>query len=248
MREQIWHLRTCKVFSSLSADELVELERHCRSRKFLRGEMINLSGNGREYVFFLSKGVVKLSQITEEGKESILGFISPGELFGEMALIDRESTSELMSAVEECQIMMVPTPYIRRLMSRNADLAFEVTKVMGVRRFRIEMRLKNILFVSNRDRLIHLLLDLAEQFGVVRDSAVLLSIRLSHQELANLIGSTRETVTILIGQLQAEGMIEAGRMKMKLNSPARLASCVHRAVPSIASRVPQGRVMSPAFA
>lgn len=144
--------------------------------------------------------------------------------------------------------MMVPTPYIRRLMSQNADLAFDVTKVMEVRRFRIEMRLKNLLFVSNRDRLIHLLLDLAEQFGVVRDSAVQLSIRLSHQELANLIGSTRETVTILIGQLQAEGMIEAGRMKMKLNSPARLASCVHRAVPSIVSMVPQGRVMSPAFA
>lgn len=61
LREQIWHLRTCKVFSSLTAGELVELERHRRSRKFLRGDMIHLPGHGREYVFFLSKGVVKLS-------------------------------------------------------------------------------------------------------------------------------------------------------------------------------------------
>jgi hypothetical protein len=88
--------------------------------------------------------------------------------------------------------------------------------MIGLRRHRIERRLKNLLFLPNRDRLVNLLLDLAEQFGAHDNDGIRLRIKLSHQELGNLIGSTRETVTVLLGQLRSEGSVEGGR---RLNCP-----------------------------
>lgn len=114
---------------------------------------------------------------------------------------------------------------------RHLDVALGITKMIGLRRHRIEHRLKNLLFLSNRDRLVHLLLDLAEQFGSHADDGIRLRIKLSHQELASLIGSTRETVTVILGQLKAEGSIDSGRRKIVLTAPQRLARSVHRPTP-----------------
>ncbi len=92
-------------------------------------------------------------------------------------------------------------------MNRDLDVALAVTKLVGLRRQRIERRLRTLLFISNQHRLNHLLLDLAEQFGEAIDGGIRLGLKLSHQEIANLIGTTRETVTILMGKLKTDSLI-----------------------------------------
>jgi CRP/FNR family cyclic AMP-dependent transcriptional regulator len=89
------------------------------------------------------------------------------------------------------------------------------------------------LFRSNRERLVHLLLELAEQYGRASDGGVELRIKLSHQDLANIIGSTRETVTVVLGELQAEGRLKLGRRKIVLTDITRLADSVSVAVPRL---------------
>ncbi len=116
-------------------------------------------------------------------------------------------------------------------MAARPDVAFEITKLVGLRRQRIERRLKNLLFLPNYDRLVHLLLDLAEQFGVHTDDGIRLRVKLSHQDMANLIGSTRETVTVTLGQLRAEGSVECGRRKLTITNPRKLADSVNRQPP-----------------
>jgi CRP-like cAMP-binding protein len=96
--------------------------------------------------------------------------------------------------------------------------------MVGLRRHRIQRRLGSLLFLSYRERLVQLLLDLADQFGCRRDEedGIRLRIKLSHRELAHLIGSTRETVAVLLGQLKAEGSVDGGRRSVVLTNPQRL--------------------------
>ncbi len=228
MPEQIWHLQYHDFFSQLDAETIRRLESKSRTRTFSAGALIGLPGNSSESIFVVARGIVKISHITVDGKESIHGFISQGEIFGELSVLGDQETEERVHAVEPCSIIMIPAREVRDVMDQNSGLVLKLTKLIGLRRHRIERRLKNLLFTSNRQRLVHLLLDLAEQFGVDEGDQIRLKIKLSHQDLASLIGSTRETVTILLNQLKAEGAIETGRQKILLKRPHRLANSVSR--------------------
>jgi CRP-like cAMP-binding protein len=109
---------------------------------------------------------------------------------------------------------------------------------MGLRRQRVERRLKSLLFRSNRERLIYLLLELAEKYGRTNPDGLLIGIKLSHQELANMIGSTRETVTVLLGELQSEGLLAIQRRQVILRNPTRLADSIDVPAPTLPT--PQG--------
>ena len=122
---------------------------------------------------------------------------------------------------------------MQQLLADNQEVSLGVTKLMGLRRRRLERRLKYLLFRSNRERLVHLLLELAEQYGRSTKNGVELGIKLSHQDLANMIGSTRETVTVVLGELQAEGRLQLGRRKIVLIDVVQLADSVRAAAPQL---------------
>ena len=104
---------------------------------------------------------------------------------------------------------------------------------MGLRRQSVERRLKSLLFRSNRERLVHLLLELAEKYGHPTPEGTLIGIKLSHQDLASMIGSTRETVTVLLGELQAAGDLTIKRRQIILTQLDRLAACIDADPPLI---------------
>jgi len=231
MSEKLWHLKTCDLFSRLSPDQIDRIETRSRSRTIPAGTPIYLPSEKADSVFLLVKGLVKVCHLTMDGKESILAFVEPGELFGELAIFGDEDRDEYVETIETSTVMMIPAAEITQLMAVHSDVAFGITKLINLRRHRIERRLKNLLFLSNRERLVQLLLDLAEQFGSQADDGIRLHIKLSHQDLGNLIGSTRETVTVILGQLRAEGSIDGGRRRIVLTDPQRLARSVNRQVP-----------------
>ena len=123
---------------------------------------------------------------------------------------------------------MIPASLLQELLAGRSELALPITKLVGLRRQRIERRLKNLLFQSSRERLVHLLLDLEEQFGRETHEGVQLRLKLSHQDLANLIGTTRETVTGIMGDLKSEGLVQCQRCQIMLTHPARMARIVRR--------------------
>jgi len=227
----LWHLRRCDLFSDLPAERLAKIEPRCRARQFVARTPIYLPSEVADSVFLLTSGMAKICNLTTHGKQSILTFVEPGELFGELAVFERETREEYVEAVETCTVVMIPTTELQALVEQNHGVALSLTKMMGLRRHRIERRLKNLLFLSNRERLVHLLLDLAEQFGIHSQEGIKLRVSLAHQEIASLMGSTRETVTILLGQLKEEGLIEIGRKRIVLLDASRLANHVYRANP-----------------
>lgn len=228
MHDRIWYLKNCGLLGKLTDPQLDTLERRSQTKRFHKGSPIYLPSQPADSVMLIAEGLVKICHLTSEGKVSTLAFVKVGEIFGELSLFDADERDEYCEAAEATTVIRIPRDAIQSLMTHELDIALGVTKLVGLRRQRIENRLKNLLFTSNQQRLVHLLLDLAEQFGVSIEGGIRLGLKLSHQEMANLIGTTRETVTILLGKMKADGLISGGRQSVVLTDIDRLANSVGR--------------------
>ncbi|MDQ3331656.1 MAG: Crp/Fnr family transcriptional regulator [Planctomycetota bacterium] len=233
MADQIWYLKNCRLFERLTASQLVRLESRAGMRSFPRGSHIYQPSDPGVGVLLVAQGRVRLSSVTPDGKRAVLAFIEPGELFGELVLLDDGIREECAEAVVESLVIFLPTNDLRSMMEEIPDVSLGITKLIGFRRRRIERRLKSLLFRSNRDRLVHLLLELVEQYGQPDSGGVLVGIRLSHQDLASVIGSTRETVSVLLGELKAEGYVRVGRQRIVIGDLHRFAALLDMPAPSI---------------
>ena len=231
MDELAKHLRECAVFRSLTVAQTDRLTENCRLRSYPRGASVYLPQDESRSVLLLATGRAKLSHITLAGKHSILFFLQPGDLFGELAVCDSDDRDEYCDTLTDSSIITIPAGELRQLMRDNPDFSLAMTSLIGRRRRYVERRLKSVLFATTRQKLSRILLDLAQDFGERRHgpegngfsrTAIRITVPLSHQELGNLIGTTRETVTLTLGQLRSEGLIDTDRRIIVITDPDRL--------------------------
>lgn len=108
MSEKLWYLKNCKLFEQISDQELRDIERSSKAKTFPRNGPIYLPADGANSVLLLASGRAKICNLTAEGKQSILAFIEPGELFGELALVDPGVRDEYAEAVERSTAVQIP--------------------------------------------------------------------------------------------------------------------------------------------
>lgn len=247
MADSFWYIKNCNLFSQLSASDIAELESQSRMRKLKRGEPVYLPHEQADGVILVAQGRVKICHATPDGKQSILGFIDAGEIFGELALLGTERRDEYVETTEKSTLVLLPKQALQHVIRKYPDLVLGVTKLIGVRRQRVEKRLRNLLFRSNRERVIHLLLELSEKYGVQTENEISLNIRLSHQEMACIIGSTRETVTVVLGHLQKEELLKISRRRVIIMDLPKLASEVNEATPQLKSQLTTAASFVPGY-
>lgn len=233
MDDKHWHLKGCGLFDQLPIEEIALLESRSRIQAFPRKGLVYLPSDRSDAVLLVISGRIRLYSVTPDGKESVLTLIDPGELFGELVLFGQTRREEFAEAMESSVVVLIPGEEIRRLMEVRPSLTIKLSRLMGLRRLWIERRLRSLLFRSNRDRLISLLLELAVKYGAPRSTGLWLSIRLSHQEMASMIGSTRESVTLLLGELQYERLLEVRRRQIFLTDLKRLAASLDDIPPEV---------------
>ncbi len=163
----------------------------CRSPIYLPSE-------NADSIYLVGSGLVKICHLTVDGKISTLAYVKTWRSFWRAGSFRCSRARRVRRVGRSMRTDSHSQTAHTELMNRDLDVALAVTKLVGLRRQRIERRLTTLLFTSNQHRLNHLLLDLAEQFGVAIEGGIRLGLKLSHQEIANLIGTTRETVTILM--------------------------------------------------
>ena len=239
MAECFWYMKNCNLLDQVAPDDIAWLERRSRMRKLKRGEPIYLPSQSADGVILVASGRVKICHSTPEGKQAIIDFVDAGEVFGELALLDSQQRDEYAETAEKTTLIMIPKRELQALVRKYPRIVISVTKLIGLRRQKIERRLRNLLFRSNRERVIHLLIELAEKYGETTEDGVVLKIRLSHQEMASVIGSTRETVTVILGQLQNENLVTIARRRIVINDLSKLAKEVNEPLPNVKGNEPQ---------
>jgi CRP-like cAMP-binding protein len=233
MNDYIWYLKNCDLFERLAPDQIQKIESRSRSRKFNRGDLIYLPSDQSNSMLLLTSGRVKIYHLTSDGKQTLMAIIEPGELFGELGIFEEGRREEFAEPMIASSVVLIPNDLVQELMESFPQVTMGVTRLMGLRRKRVERRLKSLLFRSNRDRLVYLLLELSEKYGKPVQDGVLISLKLSHQELASLIGSTRETVTVVLGELQQEGLLVIQRRQVVLRRVETLASSIDVPTPKM---------------
>lgn len=221
LKSKLWYLKRIDLFRDLSEEELQEVDRISRMITVKKGQPLYLPGDPGTSVFLLKLGRIKISRLSPEGKEFILDLIEPGEIFGELSLVAEGPQEAIAETLEDSLLCIIQRRDFEAILQRKPDLALRVAKFIGLKRKRIESRLEDLVFKDVPGRLAALLLQLARDYGVLDRRGVLLRIKLSQRELANLIGASREVVNQVLSEFRRKRLIDfEGRQIVILSQEA----------------------------
>ncbi|MFQ5509774.1 MAG: Crp/Fnr family transcriptional regulator [Leptospirillia bacterium] len=222
---KIWFLKRIHLFDELNAADMEMLDQRTRMDKIPRRGVVFEAGQPGDAVYLLKSGRVKLTR-TQDGKELLLAILEPGEVFGEMAALTDSPHDTRAEAMEDAAICVIQKADFEDMLSRQPRLSLRLTKLVGLRLRHIETRLHDLVYQDVNHRLASLLLDLIAELGEPSPSgpegAIRIKAKLTHQEMAGLIASTRETVSLTLGHFRDQGLITMERRSLTVTDPSGL--------------------------
>ena len=205
---KVWYLQHNRLFHGVPLKQVEKYAHLFHEQDFRPKEIVFSEGDLGDAIYLLKTGHVRLYRLTEDGKELTLAILGPGDVFGELALFDEARRQTFAEALEPSHICAASVEDFTRLMSHKPQLTMMVAGEIARRQGEMETRIAGLAYGSSRVKLISTLRHLAREHGERRaDGKVCIVVRLSHQELAQLMGVTRETCTIELGKLQKSGAV-----------------------------------------
>lgn len=209
MDEKNRHLSTLDLFQDLSEKEQEELDRITTMSAVRKGKVFYRPEETGEVLFILKTGQVQIYRISPEGKKLVITTLDPGSLFGEMALLGQQMHNTFAEAMSDCTICVLNRADLERLVLQRPQVALRMLEITGRRLRDAEGRLEDLAFKGIPARLSSLLLRLAGENG---DEVY----GQTHQDLAEMVGTYRETATQVLNDLKSRGMIEIGRKRIRI--------------------------------
>lgn len=222
LETKYWHLHNHKLMNVLSSSELKQICVISNFKTAKKGEIIYFSHDESSRVYTLKRGTIKIVEIDKKGNEIVKDILQEGDLFGQFTLTN-ETLDEYAVAMSDyvtcCSFRMDD---FENIIERNPALALRYTKWMGFRLKRMENRYANLVFKDVRSRLLGFLKDWASKEGMNDKNEVVLKNYLTHQDIASLICSTRQTVTGLFNDLKEHGVLDYSRNEIIIKNMAAL--------------------------
>jgi CRP/FNR family transcriptional regulator, global nitrogen regulator len=186
-------------------------------RTYRPGDAIYREGEYGDALYVLVSGVMKLFRPYSGTKEVTLRLLRPWDIFGHLAFAGETRQRAYAEAVTECVVTKVPKIFVERAVRQEPRVAFKIMTLLELRLVQYEELVKCLLPRETEVRLANLLPLLAQKFGDRRDGVVIIDLRLTHQDLAAMVASTRESVTKVLNEMRARDLIEveAGRITLK---------------------------------
>lgn len=200
-------LRQVPLFRKLDEPQLRALAALVVRRRFAKGELIILAEAEGDTLFVIEEGQVKVGLVHEDGREVILSFLGPGEVFGELSLLDGKPRSASVTATAPTSLLLLHRPDFVQLLAGMPQIAVSLLGELAERLRRTDQQLEGLALFNVASRLAKTLLRLALEQGVEVPAGYALDAPPTHQQLANMTGSTRETVSRVLKQLEAQGYI-----------------------------------------
>jgi CRP/FNR family transcriptional regulator len=221
-RRVLEHLALARNLSDASLTQLAEAS---VAIDVARRRFVYRAGDPADSVFLIALGRIKLCQIEQgTGREAIIDIVSGGSLFGESALYSSARLRENFAiAYEQSRLLQIPAGAFQLGMSEDWQLHDYTFRLLGQRLENAERRLADFALNAIPARLSRLLAEYSERYGVRENDGVLIDIPLPHREIASIVGSTRESVTVRLNAMRREGTIDFVNRRILVKRPQALA-------------------------
>ena len=200
-------LNSIPLFLDLDDVELANVEEHCTPRKYPKNSMVILEEEFGDIIFIILKGTVKITRVNDEGKEVILALLGAGEIFGEMAILDGEARSANALAQEDCELLAIQKSEFLNLLRRNFKISFALMCELAKRLRKSDQQIEALSLSDAEHRIGVSVLNLAEDMGVIRKGQVTIDKLPFQQDIANMSGTSRETVSRVLKLFEDRHMI-----------------------------------------
>ena len=190
-----------------------------------RGKTIFFPGDPAERVYLIRRGAVRLSRVYESGEEITVALLRENSLFGVLSLLTGQRSDRFYHSVAFTRVEMITAPAasVRQAIEADASVGLLLLQGLSSRILQTETMIETLTHRDMSSRLVSFLLVLCRDFGVPGDRGITIDLRLSHQAIAEAIGSTRVTITRLLGDLRNAGLVEIDRKKITVLDPIALA-------------------------
>ncbi|SDF66437.1 Crp/Fnr family transcriptional regulator [Sporolituus thermophilus] len=224
--DSIEHLKKLPIFADLSDRQLAEIHNLTTERLYRKGMVIFMEGEPGEGFHFVKSGKVKIVKMTDDGREHIIHILGPGDLFAEVLLFNNRPYPATAIAAEDARVGIIKNTELERLVLNNNRLALQLIKALSQRLLYAQQKIKNLALNDVTARTAETLLRLGKQHGRRTARGIEVDLGLSRQDLASLVGTTRETVTRTLSALKKDRLIDFDGDILILLQPEKLARLI----------------------
>ncbi|WP_327311948.1 Crp/Fnr family transcriptional regulator [Streptomyces sp. NBC_01235] len=224
--EKTWCISEVDIFRDLSDAEMDAIAAAAPMKTYSTGELLHSPSQPSEVLFILKRGRVRIFRVSADGRALTCAIISPGTIFGEMALLGQRMYDNFAEALDEVVVCVMSRADVQKFLLSDARIAARITEILGQRLADLEQRLSDSIFKSVPQRIATTLTTLATRsdtpVGKLRPGAHHPQIALTHEQLAALAGTSRETTTKVLREFADHGLLRLARGRITVLDPARL--------------------------
>ncbi|MGD9714430.1 MAG: Crp/Fnr family transcriptional regulator [Thermomicrobiales bacterium] len=213
-------LREAEVFKDIAPADMKEIERMTTMITTPKGRVLLTPERQQEVLFILKKGRAQVFRETEDGRRLVISILEHGAIFGEMPLLSQKLGGSSVETLDDCTLCVMSRSDVERLITTNAHFALNVVHLLAERNAVLESKLEQQTFQSAPEGVASALLELADPAGQIKD--------VSHQQLGESIGASRETVTRILGDFKLSGLIDISRSSIVIKDRAGLELTTRR--------------------
>lgn len=200
-------LRTVPIFAEVPETDLEKLASLATRKRYPKDSVVFFENEAGDTLFMIAEGRVKVTILGDDGREIILSVLGQGEFFGDMALLDNEPRSATAIAAEDCELVSLSRADFEGVLSQNPRIMLSLIKVLTARLRHANHQISTLALLDVYGRVARVIVEMAHEEGKrLRDGRIAFH-RPTHQEIANRIGTTRETVTRMLKDIQRQGLI-----------------------------------------
>lgn len=227
-KSKLWYLENFNLFGELKQDSLMELNQISSMKEVEKKQPIYFPHEPSSSIFFLKTGRVKISKYSSEGKEMVVAFINPGEVFGEMSYMEEEERTDIALTIEPSLICAINKDDFSRFVEKNPALNKKLTRIIGLKLKSYSERIEDLVFKDARQRVISFLLKLSGDTGKQVGDQIFVKPFLKHQDIADLTACARQTVNDVLTDLREKTIIDFDRKKLIINKMVELKSLLKK--------------------
>ncbi|AXT85005.1 cyclic nucleotide-binding protein [Aeromicrobium sp. A1-2] len=221
--EDLWCMAEVDIFSDLNEREIGAIAAAAPMRQFAPGEILFSPPQPMESLFILKQGRVRIFRVALDGRVLTTAILTPGTIFGEMLLLGQQMHENFAEALDEITVCVMSRTDVQRFLLSDARIAARISEFLGKRVSLLERRLADTVFKSVPQRIAGTLCLLADQ-APRRTLGRGIQIQLTHEQVAALSGTSRETATKILNEYAVQGMVHLGRGRITITDLARLAA------------------------